>query len=286
MALKKLMLFVLITAFLIPDVKAQNTRGEYGIYNTALGSVMGGIGAVINKKTEEKFGKVLLKGMWQGALGGFIVHESKMLIGKLSEEDSFQYSWYSKFVNAAGNSIIENATMNRDFYDQWNINFGFNRLEFHTKDKFRVKYKVMPVSLFLTGYVAFQSKFEWEKTFQTGEMIFSSSGSKLSGIDYAGVTIGTAVVMNSDYVNDKTVYAHEFIHVYQYYDYNFVNSFVNKPVYKLTDRWFGKVNQYIYYDFNGVVLNPLYNMEYEEGFDKYYENFFEREAALYSHTLH
>ncbi len=285
MSLKLQICTLLFIILFIPVSNAQNSRGEYGVYNTVLGSVVGGVGAVINKKPDEKFGKVLFKGMWQGALGGFIVHESKMLIGKISEENSFQYSWYSKFVNAAGNSIIENAAMNRNFYDQWNINFGFNRFEFHTKNKFGFRYKVMPVSLVLTGYVAVQSKFEWEKSLQTGEMIFSTGSSKFSGIDYAGVTIGTAVVMNSDYINDKATYGHEFIHVYQYYDYNFVNTFVHDPVYKLTDKWLGKANKFIYYDFNSAVLDVLYSIEYED-VEHYYDNFFEREAALYSHTLH
>lgn len=265
-------------------VSAQDTKAEYGVYNTALGSVAGGIGALINKKPEEKWGKVLLKGLWQGALGGFITHESKVLVGKIGTEDSFAYSWYGKLANSAGNSIVENATMNRNFYDQWNINFGFNRIELHTKDKFKVKYKVMPVSLILTGYVAFQSKFEFEKTLQTGELIFSGARIK-TDMDYFGLTIGNVVVMKDGHENDKYTYAHEFIHVYQYYDYNFVNSFLDKPVYKVTDKWFGKANEFIYYDFQGPFLDALYSLGYSSDPDKYYNNFYEREAAIYSSTL-
>lgn len=41
---------------------------------------MGGIGALINKKPEHKFDKVLLKGVYQGALGGYVTFESKRLI--------------------------------------------------------------------------------------------------------------------------------------------------------------------------------------------------------------
>lgn len=113
---------------------------EAGISNVAFGGLVGGLGAIINKKSNEKTGKVFLKGFTQGALGGYLVFESKRLVGKFGKTGDYGYIWPSKLVNSAGVSIIENAAANRDFYDRWHLNIGFNRLEFYTKDKFKVSY--------------------------------------------------------------------------------------------------------------------------------------------------
>jgi hypothetical protein len=284
MLLKRPLLFLLLFCLVCPKAPAQETKAGYAVYNTALGSVVGGIGAVINKKKDEKFGRVLVKGLWQGAMGGVVVHTSKLLVGEIGRQDSYTFSWYGKVANSVGNSIIENASLNRNFYEQFNMNIGFNRVEFHLNDGFKVNYKVMPVSFINTIGIAFKAKFEWQKSLQTGEMVFSGSMSDFTDRNYDGVTFGNVVVMDSKYVNDKYLYAHEFIHVYQYYDFNFVNTFLEKPVYKLTDRWFGKANKFIYYDLQRPVFALFYSLEYEEDYNKYYDNFFEREAAVYSNT--
>ena len=47
--------------------------------------------------------------MAQGALGGYLVYESKNLLRKITLEKELAYSWPAKLVNSAGISIIENA---------------------------------------------------------------------------------------------------------------------------------------------------------------------------------
>jgi len=80
-----------------------------------------------------------------------------------------------KLLIQAGTSIIENASSNRDFWEQWHFNIGFNRFEIYTKNKFKLKYRIMPVSFGLTIAVAFNTKFNLKKTLQTGEFIFSTN---------------------------------------------------------------------------------------------------------------
>jgi hypothetical protein len=280
--MKKSLNLVLLLLFCNFSAFAQNSNNDFIGYNIGLGSLVGGIGAVINKNPGDKWGKVLLKGMWQGALGGALVHQSKVLVGKIGTGNSFAYSWYGKFTNAAGNSIIENAAMNRNFYDQFNLNIGFNRIELHTRDQLKVKYKIMPVSVLIAGYLATKSKFEVEKTLQTGEVIFSSSRFK-TDLDFNGFTVGNIVVMESSDVKSKSTYAHEFIHVYQYYDFNFVNSFINKPINKI--GFINRTSKYLYYDLQTPVLQALYSLEYEGTRERYYDNFFEREAGIFSNTI-
>ena len=115
---------------------------EAGLFNIGFGGIVGGFGAVINKKPNEKTGKVFLKGFYQGALGGYLLFESKRLVGKFGNTGNYNYVWPSKLINFAGVSIIENAAGNRNFWERWHINFGFNRLEFYTKDKFKLSYRI------------------------------------------------------------------------------------------------------------------------------------------------
>lgn len=274
--------FVLLLSLTNGKAYGQNTKDQFIIYNIGLGSFVGGVGAIINKQPHEKWTKVFLKGLWQGALGGTLVHQSKVFAGKIGSGNSFAYSWYGKLTNAAGNSIIENAAMNKNFYDQFNFHIGFNRFEIHPVEKFTIKYKIMPVSFLMAGYIATKSKFEWEKTLQSGEIIFSSSRFK-TDFNYNGLTIGNIVVMQSDNVENKFTYAHEFIHVYQYYDFNFVNSFTQKPLNKI--NFINKSSRFIYYDLQAPVLEALYSLEYENTPERYYDNFFEKEAGIFSKTI-
>ncbi len=280
----KLKLLFIIAIFLFSNCSnGQNSKTEMALYNVGLGSVFCGIGALINKKPNERWDKVLLKGMGQGALGGYFIYESKNLIGKIEQKNALKYSWYGKFVNSAGTSIIENASSNRNFWEKWHLNIGFNRLEFYTKDKFKVKYKIMPVSLILTTTVAFSTKFEFKKTLQTGELIFSTSS---AGSTTQASTYGNIIVFSNHQLDNYSVYSHEIIHIYQYYDYNFVNTYLNKPI----DNWatksktFKKINNLIYLDLQGVILRPLYLLE-NINRNCYYDNFFEYEAGFYSNTI-
>ena len=136
----KILFSFLLIFFMIlwHDTRAQKNDLQYGLVNVAIGSVVGGVGAIINKKPEEKFGKTVLKGIVQGGFGGYLVFESKRLLHEFSKTKNYNYIWPSKIVSAAGSSIIENAAANKDFCARWHINFGFNRFEVDTKDNFRI----------------------------------------------------------------------------------------------------------------------------------------------------
>lgn len=271
------------------SLQSQNNHTEAAIYNIGIGSVFSGIGAVINKEPQEKFGKVLFKGMAQGALGGYLVFESKVIAGRIAKDENLTYGWPAKFVNSAGTSIIENAASNRDFWEQWNLNIGFNRIEFHTKDHFEVKYRIQPVAFLLTAYTAFLNKFEPDLSLRSGEFIFSGNTYWNDDNDYLGAAIGTAILLNphNSGFNYNTI-AHEMIHVFQYYDFNVLNSYMNKPLeqFKEGSMFFRKMDKILHYDINIFIFAGLYKMEHfgkdQKTFDGYYSNYFEREAHLFS----
>lgn len=272
------------------SLHSQNNNTEAAIYNIGIGSIFSGIGAVINKEPKEKFGKVLFKGMAQGALGGYLVFESKVIAGRIAKDRDLTYGWPAKFVNSAGTSIIENAASNRNFWEQWNLNIGFNRIEFHTKDKLQVKYRIQPISFLLTAYTAVNNKFEPKLSLRLGEFVFSGNNYYHKNDNpYLGAAIGTSVLLNPETggFNYNTV-AHEMIHVFQYHDFNVLNAYMNKPLQEFEENssFFRKMNNILHYDINIFIFAGLYKMEHFgedlQTFNGYYSNYFEREAHLFS----
>ncbi len=288
MNLKKIAIYL----FIIFQTNAicQNTKQEFGLYNVGLGSIVGGIGAIINKKPNEKTGKVFLKGIWQGALGGAIIYQSKLLVGQIAEKQDFAYAWPASLTNSIGNSIIENACLNKNFYEQINFNVGFNRFEVYPNNNFKLKYKIMPVSLVLLGYLAVQSKFEPEISMKTGQFVFSNSNFRLQNIDnYRGFALGNIISFNPKFVESTSTFSHELIHVFQYYEYNFLSKLTKKPIDNLfkNSNFYKNASKFIYSDAEGaLLLRTLYKAEFKTGSkERYYENFFEREAGVYSNTI-
>lgn len=213
-----------------------------------------------------------------------MIHLSKVSVGEISIKENYSYSWAAKISNSLGTSFVENATLNKPLISDFHVNlFGFNRLEFSTQDKFKMKYKIMPIALLFNSYVIATSKFEFNKTIATGELVFSSDKIATSR-NYRGFTLGTTIVMNTNFLNYKSTFSHELIHVYQYYDYNFINSFAHQPLAKLKSKsnFFTK-NDFIYLDLQSPILFSLYSIEKNK--NKYYDNFFEKEAGFYSNTL-
>ncbi|WP_037321691.1 hypothetical protein [Salegentibacter sp. Hel_I_6] len=285
-----LFILLLALAFSSSPIRAQSNYTEAAIYNIGIGSIFSGIGAVINKKPEEKFGRVLFKGMAQGALGGYLVFESKVIAGRIAKDRDLTYGWPAKFVNSAGTSIIENAASNRNFWEQWNLNIGFNRIEFHTRDRLQVKYRIQPVAFLLTAYTAVQNKFKPGLSIRVGEFVFSGNNYyNNKNISFRGAAIGTAIILNPETggFNYNTV-SHEMIHVFQYHDFNVLNTYMNKPLQEFSESsgFFKEMNKIFHYDMNIFIFAGLYKMEHFgddlQTFDGYYSNYFEREAYLFS----
>lgn len=263
-------------------------KNDIILYNIGIGAIFGGVGALVNKKENEEWHKVFLKGFGQGALGGYVVYESKNILSQISKQQDLSYALYAKGVNSIGVSIIENATSNRNFWEVWHINFGFNRFEFHTEDNFKFHYKFMPISFVFSGYLLFNYNFRFRETMQTGEFVFRGDvRSKYN--DNIGFAFGNSLVYDSSLLNTDRFYtliSHEIVHVYQNYDFNPINSILDYPVKKLTvkNSFLKKINPYIKYDFNLHLFLSIYNLEaIKSGTTP--NNFFEFEAYYFSKDL-
>lgn len=265
-------------------VKTSDTKEFF--YNISIGAVIGGIGALINKKPEQKFDKVLFKGVYQGALGGYVTFESKRLIRTAVNNNDYKLLWAAKLVNAGGVSIKENASMNRDFWEKWHLNIGFNRIEFDTKDKSKVHYKIMPVALVYTIGVASQTKFEWGKSLKTGEFIFSSNSEQFIATNSSAVAFPANIVLHDPYKNDFATVAHEITHIYQQNDFSQMDTFLAKPINFVNSKseTMSNINRFIYYDFRHLPYLLFYSLENRKT-HLYYDNRFEREAGYFSNTF-
>lgn len=254
---------------------------EAGLFNIGFGGIVGGIGAMINKKPNQKTGKVFLKGFVQGALGGYLLFESKRLVGKFAETENYGYVWPSKIINSAGISIIENAAANRCLWEQWHINFGFNRLEFYTKNKFKISYRIMPFALGNTIYSFTKAKLDFRESLKVGSFVFLAKKLDSDNFDFlSGQNISNSILVNINSVfSMKQIIAHELIHVYQYESFSGLNPFLDKPMLKLdNNKLFNIYNKIFYTDFNYLTFQGLYSLTINNN----ESNFFENEAIFYT----
>ncbi|WP_395077074.1 hypothetical protein [Flavobacterium sp.] len=277
-------LFLLITFNLIvTPVFSQINHRESMYYNIGTSGVLGGLGAIINKKPDMPLGKTFVKGFAKGMVGGFFIYESKNVSSLITKHDKLEYNWLAKTVNCLGTSMVENAATNRKLLAQLNFNIGFNRFEIYTAEKFKVKYKILPVSLLLTSYVALNHKFEIKKSFSTGEFIFSSN--KLASTwGSSAYTLGTAVAIDEKSLNTNFIINHELIHVYQFYDFNPINTYLQKIDSKLEQNssFFKFYNKYFYNDMlSTITQTSLYYIKGNSDL-AYRKNFFENEARLFT----
>lgn len=281
-----ILIFILLFLFHKSYSQAKETSDiNQFFYNISIGSIIGAVGAVINKKPEQKFGETLFKGFYQGALGGYVTFESKRLINLAQKNNDWKLLWASKLVNAGGNSIKENAALNKNFWEKWHINIGFNRIEFETKNRFKVNYKILPISLFYTIGIASQAKFELGKSLKSGQFIFSSNTNRFVETNSIGVTYPGGIVLYTPDKDNFKVLSHEIIHWYQYNDFSQLETFVEKPLQALNrnNKVFNKINKWIHYDYRYLPAVIWHSIDYQNSV-YYYDVFLEREAGYYSNT--
>jgi hypothetical protein len=269
----------------IQNVKGQTNDLQASIYNIGFGAIIGGIGAVINKKKNQKTKKVFFKGLREGALGGYLIFESKRLIREFGRQENYAYAWSSKLLNSAGNSIIENAAENNSFGDKWSFTFGFSRLEFSNKEKFKMHYKIMPISLYSTFYFSLRGDFDYKESLKTGHFIFKTYNIKYTEPNIeniSGLTFTNNILLKKNSISSKyEILSHEIIHSYQYENSSAFNTYFNKKKNTTNKniKFLKKYNTYFYTDFNYIISSSIYQLQYNNS--KYESRLFEKEAFYF-----
>ncbi len=286
--MKNLTIFLLGLIYFSGYLHSQTNDTKEGLYNIAFGSIFGGIGALIKKKEDEKFLKVLGKGMGQGALGGYMVFESKRLVRNFNNTEDFGYIWPSRLLNSAGNSIMENAANNRDFYEQWHFHFGFNRLELTTKKQWKLHYRFMPLHFIGFAISMREGPLDFGTSLKTGLFVFNSKKPLTGKFDgeygeFGGFAATNSIVISSFIENRNSTLAHELIHVYQNDSFVIFNSYLDKTV----NSWLPKRLEdngwwrYLYLDLSVVYFASSYGVDSLLK-NNIYKRFFEQEAFYYS----
>lgn len=275
-------IIIFLALFSFTQTYSQESELEFGLLNMASGAVVGGIGAVINKKPNQKFHKVLGKGFLQGALGGYLVFESKRLLRTFVKKENYAYVWPSKIVNSAGISIIENAAANRNFWNRWHLNIGFTRLDIYTKDKLRLKYRIMPFSLlYAVNIQIVEGNIDFNKSLKLGVLVFTPRQSGLSSFKSDGAQISNHIALRDN--PGLEIEAHEVLHVYQQNQFSGFNSYFIKTdnYLKRNYKWYSFYKKVFHTDFNTPIFSGIYRLG-EISAGSYRVNIFEKEAYFFT----
>ena len=284
---KKSIVFLLFLSFLVNQLHSQNLEPKIIAYNTLVGGLSGGIGAVINKKKEQKWHKVFAKGFVIGIGGGAIVYSGKKLNSLIAIKQNLAYGWVSRVVFSAGNSIVENAAANRDFWSQWHYDIGFIRFEFHTKDM-RVIPRFMPSTF---GGIIFMmshsTSFDYKTSLKSGTLTFYTN--RISYEPRLVASTASNGFLFTDTLNHGKLfydtYAHEMEHTFQFQEFSGVNNFFNplSNKWKAKSPWFKKVSKWIYFDGNYELMLINYFIINQGPKGKLYcRNYLENEAEFLS----
>ncbi len=265
----------------------QDSVIEAGILNIGIGSLIGGVGAIINKQPQEKFGNVLINGMGKGAVGGYMIFESKRLIRNFEKTGDYSYVWPSKLINAAGSSIIENAAANRPISERWHLTLGFTRWELSTKENFKLSFRIMPLSLVGTVITATKGDFSFDRSIKTGNFVYTTDHieNKIpdTGFTSGQVTFFGSAILILNTWEGETALSHEIIHMYQNESLMGINQYLNKPLKELSQNisYYRLYSKIFYTQYNALVMGGLYNLA-SLGKGGYSGNFFEQEAKYFT----
>ena len=276
--MEKVILAFLVVFLTINDSFSLNQEDQVLIYNIGLGGIIGSIGSVVNKKRDQTWNKALLKGFIQGSLGGFISYQGKRLTHQINRQKNLGYGWLAKIIHSVGTSVVENAASSKNFWESWNMHFGFLRIESEPL-LLSLRVKLLPYATYSFVRASFIGKFNIEKTFKIGTPYFSTNNHIYNR--FSAHSFWNDMTINEECSSKYTLIAHEYIHNLQFKEYLALNNnffFVDKKLQNY--EFYKRLSNYIYIDM------PFYGVAYElEGRhnDKwYFKNFFEMEAEHFA----
>lgn len=174
----------------------------------------------------------------------------------LYNNDTYAFVYPSKVLNSAGNSIIENAARNDNFWVRWHINFGFNRLDIYTQDQLKFQYSIIIFPLYGTLLNASKGrKLNLKKSLQLATIVFDDPN--LDALGRAGANIIT--LKSSVIAVSKRTEAHELIHTYQYEQLSGINFYLDSVTrdYKKGYNFYRLYDQIFLTDLNYLLDHSL-----------------------------
>jgi hypothetical protein len=278
-----------VAAMLLIMLPARQLAQEgyrYLAYNTLIGGITGGIGSLINRTTQEKKLHALTKGFITGMAGGAVMYAGKRANSLIIQMKEPGWAWISRTVFCAGNSVVENASANRPFWQRWHYDFLFARVEADLEHG-TVRARLMPSAFAGFVILAAQARPDWKNSLASGTAVFIKSGKILSP-GLSGLTAGNSIVI-LDTVQKipyfRNVLAHEMVHTFQFQEWSGVNGMLlplhkswteKSPRVRQLSKWiYGDINYEIML-LNYFIVQRGYSPEY------YFRNYYEREAEMMS----
>ena len=280
--------FLLILSFCILTITCYSQAQERTVffYNVGFGGLTSGIGAVINKPKGTNWKKYFVKGFWQGSVGGLLNYSSKKTLYLNNSNKSKAFFWPAKILNSAGTSIMQNASLNEPFLENWYLDYGLVRVDFalHNKNKFKVR--LLPAGIYATIAASRFGKFDLENTLATGQIVFSNKEMLRysNGNTTTGVSFGRALAFTNNkqvFPNPYRILAHEIVHQFQYNDYQIFTTWLNPLGQKVKSKTIKSVfTKYVYPDIPFTIIS--YNLAGRYANPHYFRNFYEFEAERFS----
>jgi hypothetical protein len=273
--------FIFLILFVPKTLFSQDQQRKLLIYNVGLGAISSGIGAVINKPKHADWKKIFFRGFWQGGTGGFLNYASKKTLYLINKKNETLYAWPAKFLHAAGLSIMENASLNEPFLQNWNIDYGPVRFDFSVNGKKKFRARFLPETIYSVILASKTADFNLKRTLTTGNLVFVSKKNYVTYRSYydVGYSFGRSVALGAIGNSSNQVIAHEIIHQFQFGDFQILNTWLKpfEPKNKIIKTIFSK---YVY--FNLPYFWGLYLLAGTYAHPHYFRNFFEFEAQRFA----
>ena len=226
--MKYLLLLLLLPSIALPQAQER----KIFFYNMGFGGISGGIGAMLNNRGEKRF-KCFLRGFWQGSIGGMINYSSKKANHLIANDREIGWALPARFINAAGNSIIQNAAFNEPFLKNWNFEYGPFHFDISMHTPHPLHVRLLPMSLVGAAICIPKGKFDAKASLLSGIMIFSTSDRINSGRRMVGgINYGRAFLYQDTSIKYHLL-VHEIIHEFQYREYLVINAYLKKQVERL-----------------------------------------------------
>ncbi len=255
-------------------------------YNSIVGAITGGVGAVINKKPEQKWQRALMNGLTGGVIGGGMMYLGKRTNYLITSKRNISYAWLSRLVFSVGNSLVENAAANQPLLSRFHYDLGFIRVDLYTRN-FALRPRISASSLGATLFMAFNGRFDLQTSLRSGTFTF-----RKSTIEYApylkGSTPGNGFILVDTLRSGilfHEIYAHEMIHAFQFLEHSAFNNFFIPQKKEWESSWpaFQNWNRWIHGDLNFEIMLGNYFI-IQGGYRRilYCRNFLENEAEVLS----
>ena len=266
----------------------KNQRLKYAVFNIGLNALVGGTGALVNKRQNEKALNVFFKGFRHGALGGTFTYLGKDLTYQIANKQNLNYAWFAKMSNSIGASITQNASNNLPFWEQWHFNLGFFRFDYNAKQK-AFQARIQTSTLVGFAMLSSQGKFNLKNSIAMGTFIFENDGPVSAlRVPASGYGITTSIAYSNRVIDFYDLMAHEMMHIIQYESFVHVNPYFTKLDKNLKSKssLYNNLSKYIYFDWNGPTLYGLYQLQINNEWicrhlEREAENFAERRLLPY-----